>query len=632
MRRRVGCLLVSGICLWLMLACQLPQPPNVTIATSEATTRSPLDEGVSTSPDLTPVFFAALAGLLFVATGVGVYLLVRRTPRQKSISDVASSADDRALPEGTLLDDGHFLILGMHTQADAPPVGLTTYEVKATKPLPLCPRCYATRTLDDQQTCAACGAEIPDDRPQHPVLLARETEDGARFATTSRLLAMELGHRAIILPVTVFAETAFGVTRFFQIEPILRFGLEEETADRLREAQDPDAVLAWSIDLMEGLSYLHEHGVVFERVTPGQILLDDDGAHWICFDGLEVLTEEISGKALDATDPVFRQKRRSNLEDLANLLLGMLQGETETAPDGTLVAAVEGIIAQAVVSSGEETELSEAGEAVARLQSARRDLLRTRSATYDIGGSTHVGRHRELNEDSLFAMDYSSMFKAWGTVAAIGVADGVGGQAAGDVASGLAVEAIAEVGDELGDLARADKLPDAPSWVVEAAQAANQVVYAERESAGNDMACTLVLALLVGRLATILNVGDSRAYHLKQDRIEQITVDHSLVERLVAIGQLTREAARRHPQKSVIYRVVGDELPLQSDMFEVALSPGEALLLCSDGLTDMVEDDLILDVWQQASSSQAACERLVALANEAGGYDNITVVILRIRD
>jgi protein phosphatase len=187
------------------------------------------------------------------------------------------------------------------------------------------------------------------------------------------------------------------------------------------------------------------------------------------------------------------------------------------------------------------------------------------------------------------------------------------------------------VGDQLGALARAEQLPDAGAWLVEAAERANQVVYTERESAGNDMACTLVLTLVVGRAATILNVGDSRAYRLKGDRITQVTVDHSLVERLVAIGQLTREEARHHPQKSVIYRVVGDDLPLQYDLFEVALSRGEALLLCSDGLTDMVEDSLISETWRQALSAQDACERLVALANEAGGYDNISVVILSIQ-
>jgi PPM family protein phosphatase len=142
------------------------------------------------------------------------------------------------------------------------------------------------------------------------------------------------------------------------------------------------------------------------------------------------------------------------------------------------------------------------------------------------------------------------------------------------------------------------------------------------------MGCTLVMALFVGSAATLLNVGDSRAYRLRPQGIRQVTTDHSLVQRLIEIGQLTREEARHHPQKSIIYRVIGDTEDLAYDVYDVILQPGEALLFCSDGLSDMVEDDVLWRVWRAAASPDEACERLIALANEAGGYDNITVVIV----
>ena len=110
----------------------------------------------------------------------------------------------------------------------------------------------------------------------------------------------------------------------------------------------------------------------------------------------------------------------------------------------------------------------------------------------------------------------------------------------------------------------------------------------------------------------------------------QISVDHSLVERLVATGQITREEAANHPQKNVIYRVIGDKASVENDIFEQRLAPGEALLLCSDGLDGMVPDDQIWHIWRTSTSPREACERLVEAANEAGGVDNITTVIVQV--
>jgi protein phosphatase len=288
----------------------------------------------------------------------------------------------------------------------------------------------------------------------------------------------------------------------------------------------------------------------------------------------------------------------------------------------TLPQGVQRTLSQAVGSHG----LLRAADFAVALVRAREQLAQQQGVRFLVGQQSDVGHVRTLNEDSLWVMAPPSA----PSVGVFVVADGVGGHAAGDVASRLAVEAIARHGDDL-QRARADgDTLDAEAWLTRAAKAANQAVYRERLAASNDMGCTLVMALVVGRAATVLNVGDSRAYRLGPRGIDQITTDHSLVQRLVDIGQLSPEEARHHPQKSVIYRVIGDSPDLAMDLFHVRLASGEALLLCSDGLSDMVVDDVIRQVWQDAASPQAACDRLVALAKEAGGYDNITVVLAQI--
>jgi serine/threonine protein phosphatase PrpC len=212
------------------------------------------------------------------------------------------------------------------------------------------------------------------------------------------------------------------------------------------------------------------------------------------------------------------------------------------------------------------------------------------------------------------------------------VADGMGGHEAGDIASQLTVQAIArQAVDEVLSLATAEEpLPDPRQWLTATAMTANQAVYERRKAIGTDMGTTLVMALVVGDTATIVNVGDSRAYQLKKSGIVRITTDHSLVEHLVATGYITPREAANHPQRNIIYRVIGDQAQVEADVFEQRLDYGEALLLCSDGLSGMVPEEQIWQIWRAANSPQEACDRLVEAANQAGGEDNVTVVIVQV--
>jgi protein phosphatase len=253
--------------------------------------------------------------------------------------------------------------------------------------------------------------------------------------------------------------------------------------------------------------------------------------------------------------------------------------------------------------------------------------------TLRIGHATDVGQERVVNEDAPLVLDLTPSLPTGGpSMGLFVVADGMGGHDAGDVASRLAVEAIEQSTYErvLRGVESPAALPEAREWLTTMAQAANRAVCHRREASTSDMGTTLVMALFIGIHVTIGNAGDSRAYRLNSEGISQITTDHSLVERLVAMGQITADQARHHPQRNLIYRVVGDKEDLEVDLFERQLDDGDALLLCSDGLSSMVPDERIWEIWRTTSSPQKACDQLIEAANQAGGEDNITVIIVQL--
>ncbi len=564
----------------------------------------------------TLVLLAGVGGLLFVATAAGVFFFVRGIPGRKQAQMAqpepvsAPVVEGPLLPEGTLLDEGRFLILSAEDSID----GLNAYEVKPTVALDICPSCLALEAAVEG-ACPRCGRLLLEPRPEHPILLAREIQDAESFTRVSQLMTRQLSHRAVVTPLSTFIETSFGPVRYFVVVPDVR----RRQASQLKTTQLLDDVLSWGISLAEGLAYLHDHAVILTEVVPESVLLHADTAQWRCFGHIALFADE--------TDGEIRSRSSDNVRDLARILVKMATGRDGIKAAFTLAEPAARVLSQVLRSTG---VLKSADFAVALVR-ARELIHQQQHVSFRLGAHSDVGRLRKLNEDSLLSIDLSSTLAALSmSVSVVAVADGVGGHSAGDVASRLTVEALSRETDVLRTEVAGGQPLDAKSWITRAANSANQAVFSEREAMLSDMGSTLVMALLVGRSATVLNVGDSRAYWLTPSGMRQVTTDHSLVQRLIAIGQLTPEEARNHPQKSVIYRVMGDTAAMAHDVFEVSLSPGEALLLCSDGLTDMVEDRVLWYVWHEASSPQAACEELVDLANEAGGYDNITVVIAQI--
>ena len=229
-----------------------------------------------------------------------------------------------------------------------------------------------------------------------------------------------------------------------------------------------------------------------------------------------------------------------------------------------------------------------------------------------------TGRVRDHNEDSVLAAPTSG-----GRLLA--VADGMGGHNAGEIASAVALEAfVAELGDRLSDSTVADAM-ETGALTADAA-----VREAAAEDPGRDgMGTTLVAALLDETGATVVNVGDSRAYRVDETTIEQVSVDHSLVQELVEAGEISPDEADSHHQRNVISQALGASEEIDPDTFEVDLDPGETVLLCSDGLTEEVPESTIYDIVADTESLSGAADALVAAANERGGSDNVSVVLGR---
>lgn len=233
---------------------------------------------------------------------------------------------------------------------------------------------------------------------------------------------------------------------------------------------------------------------------------------------------------------------------------------------------------------------------------------------------TDIGRKRELNEDYI----YTSGQPIGALPNLFIVADGMGGHKAGDYASMHTVDRFVEVIRELGE---EHGVQDA---INEAVTAANAYIYQRSRENSNlsGMGTTLVLASCIGNEAIVANIGDSRLYLVNDDAMTQITRDHSLVEEMVTLGGIDREMARNHPDKNIITRAVGVKEKVAADFFEVDLTKGDKLLLCSDGLTNMLRDEEIYQIIQENKELEQAAKALIDAANENGGRDNIAVVLV----
>ena len=369
----------------------------------------------------------------------------------------------------------------------------------------------------------------------------------------------------------------------------------------------------WLEQLVEGLDALHRSGVALGLTDDDAVLrhigVNASGAHWRKLGTLILLEDDPEAAYADV---------RALCAAMAHTRLVEAQSHVRYAMQRA--ADPHERISSAMLLSG-----------LRRIKAA--DDHHGSGLQAELGHATSTGMMRAENEDSLCAIEITPGAKHRHRPILLAVADGMGGVEAGQVASDIAIRSLTDAARELFAAGNKPSPAEIRAWVLHTVKDINDRIVAEGSRRGNQMGCTLAFALVVDEEAYLGNVGDSRIYLWRSDEdgpLIRLSKDHSLVQSLVDAGLLRDEDRYAHPERSLIYRSLGDPKTGVSDSYEpVRLRPGDWLMVCSDGLWEMVRDEAILDVLIFSANAQIACDRLVDLANANGGEDNIAVAIAR---
>lgn len=237
---------------------------------------------------------------------------------------------------------------------------------------------------------------------------------------------------------------------------------------------------------------------------------------------------------------------------------------------------------------------------------------------------TDVGMKRLINEDSLnIAYNQSKQ-------ALLILCDGVGGGQFGEVASQMTVNHLTRKWEEVTQI----QIADIQKWYTKEINEINDTIYKQGQNFADlkGMSTTLVCAVIIDQQVAIAHAGDSRAYVFRYPQLKQVTKDHSLINYLIDAGEINEDDAEQHPMKNVITRAIGSDDFIDIEFTYVGLKNGDVILLCSDGLTDMVEDETISTILGQAVSAEEMCQQLIRIANYKGGKDNISVIIEKYKE
>ncbi len=475
------------------------------------------------------------------------------------------------------------------------------------------------------------GRQADDSAHQRP-----PEELGELFA---RVLALSrsLNHPAFVKPID--GMSAGGRAYLVYPEQMLTPLAERKEGLAMREAD----ALALALQVCQAVSFLHRRGLRLNDICPASVALTPDGR--VRLTGLDHVTNDLEQEALPLlndgyTAPeIYRGRpidKRADIFSVGALVYSCLTGrrlECESwreegepivfYPPAVVTPALEQVVRRALAFDPHArwATIDEFKLELVKLNTV--DRVRTCALT-------DVGKVRELNEDSLAAVEsvIDSLVRPRAQYLYV-VADGMGGAAAGEVASAIAVDTIA---GEVNQALAAGAASDLVQVLVGALEAANRAVldYQADHPEARGMGSTAVAALIRPPEAAISWVGDSRAYLLEGQALRQLSKDHSLVQRLVDIGQITPEEARHHEHKNVITRSLGARRqgPAGAEGLALRLKRGDRMLLCSDGLVVHVDDSEIGRIMERYNDPRQAARELIAAANAGGGTDNISVIVV----
>lgn len=466
-------------------------------------------------------------------------------------------------------------------------------------------------------------------------LRERPSEDAEVLRTIAEQTA-SLTHPALVLPERFFEESGRGYLVFPDIAGVYfssRVGITTE-----REA------LSWGIQLCQALGVLHRNGLLCLALPPEGVLLNKEGRVRVTH--LESLSQKDQPVTLTfisdgyVAPEVYRAGVVSEAADvfaLGALLFTLVVGRRLPVegwvvqpdppvfyPEKVVSAEFERVLRKALTVDpcGRFANVDEFKVALLALNR----FSRVRSAWV-----TDVGLMRDHNEDAVLVKE-----EGRGTIhgnLATGlyvVSDGMGGAEAGEVASALTIQTLAHAIEQVWneDVVRGPE--ERETYLREAVKAANAalLVYAQEHPESSGLGATVVSLLLQGQHLTLAWVGDSRAYLWEDGALQQLSRDHSLVARLVEIGQLNPDDARKHEHRNVLLRSLGNKEEVAVDVVSRPLRRGARLLLCSDGLTGHVEDAALADILSRHRDPHDAALELVAAANAGGGNDNISVIVV----
>jgi len=394
--------------------------------------------------------------------------------------------------------------------------------------------------------------------------------------------------------------------------------------------QDTRQIADWGMQLGQALAYLHHQRVTHFSLYPSSV----EGI--VIHDGKAKLPDLTEAKALVHLDGDSVQQGEKAQKLIQRDIIFLARAVDYMASGQSRPLAVETAFSEMLARAfnGEYATVDQFNTDLKTIRDGREVGLKI---SFSFGQATGAGRVRSANQDSAIVLPMIRLqeSKTIATALCI-VADGMGGQESGERAAKLAYKAMAaEINTQLimpalaGEVTQ--KLYATPGEILKGAVAkANQKVYEVAHQQRINMGTTVTAALLEGPRAYVVNVGDSRTYRLRNGVLEKVTRDHSLVANLVQAGVITEEEVYTHPNRNQIFRSLGEKPEVEVDLFPIDLKKGDQLVLCSDGLWEMVRDPQIRDILLWAPDPQTACEALVRAANDAGGEDNITVIVARV--